>query len=471
MLMRANTQRRWSGFLPLVLAGAALGWCASPAPAELVLQTVYTSAAGRYNTWFSALTQTPDGSFYGTTPAYDGSSPYGTVFRMTRAGALTTRQIFLGVNGLDPEGGLLLASDGGLYGTTMGGGAYSLGTIYRITASGLFQTVAAFNGTNGASPMFTLIQARDGFLYGVTLHSGTNNTGAAMVFRASTAGVVTTLTNLPAYTMPSDGLVEGPDGWLYGTTTAFSFSGGPIGSIYKVSTNGTFRTLASFYDGPVPLLWGSGDRPIGGLTAGTDGFLYGTIGHSLVPMATSNGSVFRMTTNGVKTTLCSFSGTNGSNPLTRLLLAKDGAFYGMTAQGGPSGDGTIFRVTTNGLLTTLAGGFGFYSANSSIPPLMQADDGNLYGTGIVPTSGSYLSVIWRLVPPPNIAGQTLSNGRLTLTWTSFTNGGYQVACKGAINETNWTALGSTITATGGEAAFSYFPGSTAQRFYRVTLLP
>lgn len=457
--------------MPLVLAGAALGWCALPAQAELVLQTVYASAAGRYNTWFSALTQTPDGSFYGTTPAYAGSSPYGTIFRITRAGALMTRQIFLGVNGLDPEGGLLLASDGGLYGTTTEGGAYSLGTIYRIAATGLFQTVAAFNGTNGASPMFTLIQARDGFLYGLTSSSGTNNTGAATVFRASTAGVVTTLTNLPANTMPSDGLVEGPDGWLYGTTTTFSFSGGPIGSIYKVSTNGAFRTLASFYDGPVPRLPGSGDRPIGGLTAGTDGFLYGTIGHNLFPLATSEGSVFRMTTNGARTTLFAFSGTNGSNPLTRLLLAKDGAFYGMTAQGGPSGEGTVFRVTTNGLLTTLAGGFGFYSANSSIPPLMQADDGNLYGTGIVPATGSYSSVIWRLVPPPVITGETLSNGRLTLTWTSFTNGSYQVACKGAIDETNWTTLGSTVTATGGEAAFSYFPGSTSQHFYRVTLLP
>jgi uncharacterized repeat protein (TIGR03803 family) len=180
-----------------------------------------------------------------------------------------------------------------------------------------------------------------------------------------------------------------------------------------------------------------------------------------------------MTTNGVMATLFSFSGTNGSNPQTRLVLGKDGAFYGTTAEAGPSGNGTVFRLTTNGLLTTLAGGFISHSdfIGNAAPPLMQADDGNFYGTGLVGRSGAYSSVILRVVPPPVITGQIITNGRLTLTWTSFTNGSYQVFCKSAANDTNWTTLGSTITATGSKATYSYYPGSAQRCFYRVTLLP
>ena len=260
----ANTQRRWSGFLPVILAGTALGWLAPPAPAQLVLQRVYTSAAGLSSGWFSPLVQTPDGYFYGTAPVTSGGPPYGSVFRMSRAGALTTRAIFMESNGSDPEGGLVLANDGSLYGTAMRGGVYGLGTLYRVTTAGAFQTLASFNGTNGAWPTFTPIQAHDGFLYGVTYYSGTNATGLATLFRASTTGVLTTLTNLPASAMPTDGLVEGPDGWLYGTTTILSSPYNLIGSIYKVATSGTFQTLASFHDESWPPYSGTGDRPIGG---------------------------------------------------------------------------------------------------------------------------------------------------------------------------------------------------------------
>ena len=178
-----------------------------------------------------------------------------------------------------------------------------------------------------------------------------------------------------------------------------------------------------------------------------------------------------MTTNGVGTTLFSFSGTNGSNPMTRLLLGKDGGLYGNTVGGGLGGHSTIFRLTTNGLLTTLAGGFGVQGTDRGPPPLMQADDGNIYGTGMVMGGTGYSSVIWRLVPPPVIADETLSNGRLTLTWDSFTNGRYQVACQTTIADTNWTALGSTITATGAVGTYSYYPSNALRCFYRITLLP
>src|ERR1017187_8033957 len=108
----------------------------------------------------------------------------------------------------------------------------------------------------------------------------------------------------------------------------------------------------------------------------------------------------------------------------------------------------ICRLTTTGQLTPLAGGLGVQGIDRGPPPLMQADDGNLYGTSLVFGGNGNSSVIWRLVQPPVIADETLSNGRLTLTWASFTNGRYQVACQTTLADTNWTALGLTITATG-----------------------
>jgi len=54
------------------------------------------------------------------------------------------------------------------------------------------------------------------------------------------------------------------------------------------------------------------------------------------------------------TTLVTFVETNGSTPLfTPLIQATDGNFYGTTWEGGASNWGTVFKVTAGGDLTTL----------------------------------------------------------------------------------------------------------------------
>jgi uncharacterized repeat protein (TIGR03803 family) len=455
--------------LSVMLAGA--GWCllAEPARAELVCQTIQTVTPGAAGLSLSGLVQASDGNFYGTRPA--NSPGYGSVFRITPAGVFTTLMGPTGGDGgSDPEGGLVLATDGNFYGTTIAGGSYGRGTLFKLTPPlGFVHVIHAFNGTDGAQPIHSLIQGSDGFLYGVTL-------GVPTIFRATTAGEVTTLTNLTAamhgYSpMPNDGLVQGPDGWLYGTTTMGYGSGDTIGSIYKISTNGLFQALAYFKDPSGMPMVGAGDHPLGGLAVGRDGFLYGTLGHSdFLPTTTNYGSVFRMTTNGVLTTLVNFAGTNGSNPKTRLLLAKDGNFYGLTTEGGPAGKGTIFSVTTNGVLTTLASSFGSDGVYSGPPPLIEASDGNFYGI-VVNGGTSVTSFVFRLVPQPLITNATWSSGKLTLHWNSFTNGAYRLAYKSTLNEANWTTQYSTITATGANASASDYPGAATQRFYQIMLLP
>src|SRR5262245_16636070 len=87
----------------------------------------------------------------------------------------------------------------------------------------------------------------------------------------------------------------------------------------------------------------------------------------------------------------------------QLVLGPDGNFYGTCDDGGPGGKGTVFRVTTNGVLTTL---FGFNGYNGETPNgIVFGPDGNIYGTalrgGPFPHQGG---VIFRLLTAPVLTG-------------------------------------------------------------------
>ena len=90
--------------------------------------------------------------------------------------------------------------------------------------------------------------------------------------------------------------------------------------------------------------------PISGLVLAGDGALYGvTSGGG----AHGYGSVFRVGTNGVMSTMASFTYTNGANPVGTLTVGQDGALYGVTERGGTNDCGTVVQVTTNGGLRDL----------------------------------------------------------------------------------------------------------------------
>ena len=87
------------------------------------------------------------------------------------------------------------------------------------------------------------------------------------------------------------------------------------------------------------------------------------------------------------TTLVSFDGTNGSAPAASLIQAKDGNLYGTTEYGGPISGceggfdpcGTVFKITTGGKLTTLHT-FVYSDGAFPVSPVVQGTDGNFYGT-------------------------------------------------------------------------------------------
>jgi uncharacterized repeat protein (TIGR03803 family) len=316
-----------------------------------------------------------DGNFYGTT-FQGGNSNAGTVFRLSPSGTLTTLLNFSGQNGANPAAKLVQGSDGNFYGTTQGGGSSSgsYGTVFRMTPSGSLTTLVNFDNTNGSAPVAPLVQGSDGNFYGTTIQGGSSNLGT--VYRMTPSGALTTLVNFDSTngSLPEAGLVQGNDGNFYSTT----FQGGSFnqGTVFRITPSGSLTTLISFF-------FMTGTNPATELILGSDGNFYGTTqggGSS----SGGYGTVFRMTPSGSLTTLVNFDNANGGFPVAPLVQGSDGNFYGTTRSGGTSNAGTLFKTTPFGTLTTLVS-FVAPNGSSSINTgpyagLIQGSDGNFYGT-------------------------------------------------------------------------------------------
>ena len=181
---------------------------------------------------FGSLVEGTDGNFYGTT-SEGGADGYcddgvsvgcGTIFKITPAGALTTLHEFRIDDGAYPYSGLIQASDGNFYGTTANGGAYrDYGTVFKMTPGGELTTLYSFGPTGGNYPRGPLIEGSDGNFYGTTAGVfGACGDSCGSVFKITSQGVLTPL-HLFDYTDGAyslAGLVQATNGTFYGTTSA-----------------------------------------------------------------------------------------------------------------------------------------------------------------------------------------------------------------------------------------------------------
>ncbi len=164
-------------------------------------------------------------------------------------------------------------------------------------------------------------------------------------------------------------LVQGVDGNFYGTT-GFGGANGD-GTIYKITPGGTLTTLYSF-DGT------HGVEPLAGLLEGTGGNFYGT---TYLGGTHNRGTIFEITPEGTLTTMRSFDYADGDAPFAGLVQAPNGDFYGTTSGGGANNAGTLFKITPQGALTTLYTFSYGPSTNGGNPfGLVQAANGDFYGT-------------------------------------------------------------------------------------------
>jgi uncharacterized repeat protein (TIGR03803 family) len=348
-----------------------------------------------------ALVQGMDGNFYGTTVNYGVNGSGGTVFKITRAGELTTIYNFCSLSncadGKFPNAALLLASNGSFYGTTIDGGAHNAGTVFRITPTGMFSTIYSFctptDCSDGAAPS-GLIQGTDGNFYGTAYSGGTASAG--VVFKLTPAGTLTTLHSFCTGGFPcTDGfnpdaaLAQGRDGSFYGTTV-LGGDNGFDGVVFKISPTGNFSVLHSFCS-----LFGCADgaTPYSALVQATDGNFYGTTyygGTNCIDFGGSGcGTVFRITPTGTLTTIYNFCPADcsaGYLPIAGLIQGSDGNLFGTTdsVQGClPGACGGVFKITLQGIVTTIhtfCTSTGCPDGANPQAPLLQATDGTFYGS-------------------------------------------------------------------------------------------
>jgi uncharacterized repeat protein (TIGR03803 family) len=375
-------------------ACAVLVLCATTAialPAQ-TLTTLYSfcSQSGCPDGYYpeAGLVQATNGDLYGTTSGFPYG--YGTVFKITPGGTLTTLYSFCSqtncTDGDGPDAGLVQAANGNFYGTTQGGGANNGGTVFKITSGGTLTTVYRFCSqsgcTDGGEPYAGLVQAANGDLYGTTYGGGANDRGT--VFKITPSGTLTTLYRFCPQNGctdgagPEAGLVQAANGDLYGTTA----NGGPngYGTVFKITPSGTLTTLHTFCSQGVYPNCTDGYSPYAGLVQAANGDFYGT---TCCGGATGDGTVFKITPSGTLTTLHSFNRTDGGSPYAGLVQAADGDFYGTTVYGGANNYGTVFKIASGGTLTTLysfCSQSGCTDGRSPYAGLVQDTNGDFYGT-------------------------------------------------------------------------------------------
>ncbi len=286
----------------------------------------------------------------------------------TRAGVLTTLHAFNVADGQYPQSALVPGTNGSFYGATSYGGTHGFGTIFQITTNGVFIPVVSFADTNGANPYGRLL-SREGVIYGTTANGGPFNHGT--VFQLSASNTILPLlvfTNTATEgSTPQAGLTADTNGVLFGTASTSGAFG--YGNVFKFNSGQSQPTVVHSFNSD------NGSYPYATLLLNTNGWFYGT---TLNGGTNNAGTLFKLSpASGEFTNIFSFATTNGANPWASLVQTKDGALYGSTRNGG-IGYGTIFRVTTNDIVETVAV-FGYTNGASPQAELTPGNDDSLYG--------------------------------------------------------------------------------------------
>jgi uncharacterized repeat protein (TIGR03803 family) len=321
----------------------------SPSGTETVRHSFAASHTdGHYP--YAGLLMDTTGNLYSTAQS-GGAKGLGTVFKLSPNGTETLLYSFCVLagcaDGYHPRAGLIMDTKGNLYGTAFDGGAYDAGAVFELSPSGTETVLHSFcqqmGCPDGYYPQAGLVMDTNGNLYGTTLYNGAY--GGGTVFKISSDGTATTFYNFCTATgckngrYPQAGLILDTNGNLYGTT----YGGGAYGkgTVFELSPSGAETVLHSFC---ARTGCPDGSHPRADLVMDTAGNLYGTTydgGTNRV------GTVFKLSPNGTETVLHSFAanGSDGTHPYAGLVMDTVGHLYGTTYSGGANGYGTVFKVT------------------------------------------------------------------------------------------------------------------------------
>ncbi|HVM92550.1 MAG TPA: choice-of-anchor tandem repeat GloVer-containing protein [Terriglobales bacterium] len=306
-------------------------------------------------------------------------------------------------DGAYPYSGVMMDSEGNLYGTTALGGlpdlctiAYSVGcgVVFKLDMAGNETALYAFSAPDGDNPEAGLIRDANNNLYGMTLYGGNENRpcntgGCGVVFRVTPGGAESVLYAFKGEedgAFPSGSLLFDTAGNLYGTTQNAS-NHGPreAGVVFRLAANGEETVLHTF-----PAYKGDGRDPNGFLLLDAQGNLYGTTvwgGHEGLLSSGNHcekgcGTIYKINASGEESVVYRFKGykrQDGAAPSLSFIDSHNN-LYGETGWGGRYGYGTIFALTPSGSEKLL---YAFTNRNDGSYPngqLVQDEQGNLYGT-------------------------------------------------------------------------------------------
>lgn len=372
------------------------------------------------------LTADRAGNLYGTTTAggklgtHCNAEGCGSVFKVEHAG---TGWVYVplydfpgGENGFVPQGRVIVAPDGSLYGTATAGGQGTCDTDDNLGCGVVFhlqppasicrsfscpwtETVlyAFTGGADGAYPNGDLVLDGAGNLYGIAGGGHFDNnicySGCGVVYKLTKVNgswsetVLYTFQGSTDGAYPSGGVVFDTSGNLYGATTGggnlncATGEGTGCGTLYELSPSQSgwaLNTLYTFEGG------NDGYWPRGGLAFGGASTIYGT---TVYGGNAGGGTIFQLTNIGGNltfSTIYSLSGSRGSTggPWGTLAVTPSGTLYGASLANGTIGIGYIFQLTpSNGswIFTDL---HDFVGREGSYPfdGLVVDAGGNIYGT-------------------------------------------------------------------------------------------
>jgi uncharacterized repeat protein (TIGR03803 family) len=267
------------------------------------------------------------------------------------AGTYTVLHQFTdGIDGGNPESGVVLDAAGNIYGTTAFGGDPTGngidGVIFKSDPLGNVTTLHAFNGLDGAEPTQETMTLLNTTLYGGTTYGGPSQDG--VIFSVQTDGSAYTI--LHAFSgadgiYPTGMLQYSPGRGLIGVTSAgganVSVSRGQ-GVLFAIEKTGVFKLLHKFQTQ-------TGSSP-NGVLLGSNGLVFGAAAEGGTGCTQKRGCgliySFDLKT-GVYTILYQFTyGSDGTAPILGSI-ATDGTIYGAT-KATKLADGTLFSMTTSG---------------------------------------------------------------------------------------------------------------------------
>jgi uncharacterized repeat protein (TIGR03803 family) len=329
---------------------------------ETVLYEFTGGATGSYPA--AGLTISPSGALYGSTT----TGGNGVIFSLTpptSAGGTWTYTVifaFTGSDGAFPMGNILRLSTGVLLGTTNGGGANGSGVAYELNPPSspgnpwtekVLHNFGPPGGSDGNTPYAGLTYFR-GVFYGTTGYGGTNDYGTIYSLTPPdgvgnwTEAILYNFTNGSDGAVPYGGLTANTQGVLYGTTTGSGDSdGGTVFSLTAPTSNGEPWNLTVLHN----FTYATGLRPAGNLLLiPKSGVLFGTTQNGGNPSA-NGGVVYQLTPPAMSGGAWTFALVgvfdigNGASPSAGVVLGTGGVLYGTTYFGGNNYNGTVFSLT------------------------------------------------------------------------------------------------------------------------------